>query len=149
MIESKGHRVDAREVLTVEKMLLAWHTSAFSVKIRGQCTNDGIQNGNCRHLDSTAAFLQQLPKRVVDQSKEDDARICLDPRDHSVDLAAFADHTPDMFDRLSIVKLNETGPRHGVNRLSGGIRNKMQVKTGQFEPACDDRFVPKALCITL
>jgi hypothetical protein len=45
--------------------------------------------------------------------------------------------------------LEETGPRHGMNRLSGRIRNKMQVKTGQFEPTCDDRFVPKALCITL
>jgi hypothetical protein len=54
-----------------------------------------------------------------------------------------------MFDRLSIVKLDETGPRHGVNRLSGRIRNKMQVKAGQFEPTRDDRFVPKALCIVL
>src|ERR1700745_3701446 len=148
MIESKGHRVDAREVFTVEKMLLTWHTSAFAVKIRSQCTNDGIQDRNCRHLDSAAALLQQLPKSVVHQGKEDDPWICLDPRDHSIDLAAFADHTPDMFDRLSIVKLDETGPRHGVTRLAGRIRTKRQGKTGQLEPTCDGRFVPKALCVT-
>jgi len=82
-----------------------------------------------RHLDSSAAFLQQLAKRVTNQGEQNNPPVRLDAGDDPIDLTARPDHAPDMFDRLRPVELDEAGSGHRMHGFSGGIRNEMKMKS--------------------
>jgi hypothetical protein len=129
VVEGKGHRIDSGEILIVEEVLLARQPAALATKIGGQSPNDRIKDRDCWHLDTPATFLQRLAKHIADQSEQDDTLVCVDAGDHSIDLTTRPDHAPDMLDRLRPIELHKAGPRHGMNGLSGGIRNEMEVKT--------------------
>ena len=142
VIEREGHRIDTREIFVVEEMLLAGDPPALAVEMRCERSDYRIEHRDRRHLQTAASFLQLLPKRVVYQRKENYSGIGLDPGDHPVDLAASADHAPHMLDRLRIVELHQTGARHRMNRLAGGIRNQVKVKAGHDDGARDRLPIP-------
>jgi len=93
-------------------MLFARHTSALPVEVGSQRANDWIENRDGLHLKAAAALLQQLPESVIDHSEQHDAGVGFDSSDHPVDLVARSHHTPDVLDRLGVIKLHETGPSH-------------------------------------
>src|SRR3974377_659836 len=123
MVEGERHRIDTREILVVEKMLLARHAAALAMKVGAECPNDRIKNGNRRYLQAATSLLQQLTKGVVDEGEQNQTRVGLNPGNHPIDLAARSNHAPDMLDGMRVVELHKTGPCDRMNRLSGGIGN--------------------------
>src|ERR1700746_2829331 len=98
MIEGKGNRVNAREILAIEQMLFARNSTTLPMKIGSERANDGIENRDGRHLQPAAALLQQLARSIVDHREQDDSGIGFDPRYNPVDLGAGSHHAPDMLD---------------------------------------------------
>src|SRR5437667_5180097 len=129
MIEGKGHRVDPREIFIVEQVLLARQSSALSAEVGSKRPDHRVENGDCRHLNATAALLQQRAKCVADQSEQHDTGIGPDPGDDPLDLAARAHHAPDMLHRLGPVELDEASSGHRMYSLSGRIRHEMEMKS--------------------
>jgi hypothetical protein len=128
MVEGKGHRIDSGEILVVEEVLLSRQPSALAAEVGGQGPDHRIEDRDRRHLDSSAAFLQQLAKRITDQGKQNDTLVRLDTGDYPIDLTARSHHAPDMLDRLRLIELHKTGSGHRMHCLSGGIRNQMKMK---------------------
>src|SRR6266550_2089573 len=120
MIEGKGHRIDPREILTVEQVLLARQSPALTAEVRGKRADYRVENGDRRYLDLSADLLQQLAKCVTDQGEKNDTLVRLDAGDHSLDLAARAHHAPDMFHRVGVIELYEASPSHRVHGFSRG-----------------------------
>ncbi len=50
--------------------------------------------------------------------------------DNALDLTFGANHRPDMLDRLGALELHETGARHGMNGIAGGIGDEMKMEPG-------------------
>src|SRR5260370_20777838 len=135
MIEGKGNRIDAREILAVEQMLFARHPPTLPMKIGSQCADDRIANRAGRHLQPAAALLQQLAKSVIDHREQDDPGIGFNPGYNPVDLGAGSHHAPDMLDRLSVVELPNAAPGHRMHGFSGAIVNAVKTKAGPPNPA--------------
>ena len=131
MVDREGHRVDAREILAVEQVLLARQSAALAPEIGAERADHRVEHRDRRHLQSAAALLQDLPQRLVDHREQDDAGIGLDPGDDALDLGAGAHHAPDMLDRLRLVELHEAGARHRMHGVAGRIGDEMQMKPGQ------------------
>src|ERR1700751_1593534 len=138
MVEGKGHCIDSGEKLVVEKVLLTRQPAALATEIGGQRPDHRIEDGDHRHLNPSAAFLQQLTKRVTNQREQNDAPVRLDPGDDPVNLTARPDHTPYVLDRLRSVKLHKAGSSYGMHGFSGGIRNQMQMKSRHSGQSRDD-----------
>src|SRR5205823_11865293 len=100
-------------------------------EVGGERADDGIEHRDRLDLQLTAALLQGLAQCVVDERKQDEPRIGLDPGDDSFDLTARPYHAPDMLDRLRIVELHEAGARHRMHCLAGRIRDEVKVKAAQ------------------
>ena len=127
MVEGKGHCIDSGEILVVEKVLLTRQPSALATEIGSQRPDHRVEDGDRRHLNPSAAFLQQLTKRVTNQREQNDAPVRLDPGDNPLNLTARPDHTPDVLDRLRSVELHKAGSGYGMHGFSGGIGNQMQM----------------------
>jgi hypothetical protein len=123
VIEGKGNRVNAREILAVEQMLFARNSTTLPMKVGSERANDRIENRDSWNLQPAASLLQQLAKRVVDHREQNDPGIGFDPGYHPVDLGAGSHHAPDMLDGLSVVELHEASPGHRMHGFSGGIGN--------------------------
>src|SRR4029077_20249233 len=109
-------------------------------------TDHRVEDRDYRHLYAAAAFLKHLAKRLTYQGKENDTRVCRDPGDDPLDLAARAHHAPDVFDGLGLVELHETSPGHRIHGLSGRVRHEMEMKPAQPWRSRDHRVIPAALC---
>jgi hypothetical protein len=128
-------------------VLLARQPAALATEIGSQCPNDRIEDRDCRHLDTPAAFLQILAKHITDQGEQNDTHICFDPSNNPIDLTTRPDHAPDMLNRLRAIELHKAGPGHGMHGLSGGIRNEMEVKTRHQHTSQANRVILATLCI--
>jgi hypothetical protein len=129
MVECKGHGVDSSEILVVEEVLLAGQPSALATEIRGQGPDNRIEDRDRRHLNSSAAFLEQLAKRVTNQGEQNDTAVCFNAGNNPIDLTACPDHAPDMLDRLRLVELHKAGSGHRMYGFASGIRDKMKMKS--------------------
>ena len=129
MVEGKGHRIDSGEILVVEEVLLTRQPAALTTEIRGQRPDNRIEDRDRRHLNPSAAFLQQLAKCVADQGEQNHTSVRLDTGDDPIDLTARPHHTPDMLDRLRPVELHQAGSGDRMDRLAGRIRNKMKMNS--------------------
>jgi hypothetical protein len=147
MVEGKSHRIDSSEILIIEEVLLTRQPAALATEIGGQRPNHWIEDRDCRHLDTPAAFLQRLTKHIADQGEQNDTPICFDPGDNPINLTARPNHAPDMLNWLRAVKLHKASPGHRMNGFSGGIRNEMEMKTRHKQPSHAGRVIPAALCI--
>jgi len=144
VVECEGHSVDARKILAIEQMLFARHASALPVEVGSQRANDWIENRDGLHLKAAAALLQQLAESVIDHSEQHDPGVGFDSGDHPVDLVARSHHTPDVLDRLGVIKLHKTGPSHRVDGFARGIRNKVKMKASHRDPT---RIIPRQLWV--
>jgi hypothetical protein len=98
------------------------------MKVGSQRADHRIENRDGRHLQTSAALLQQLAKSVVYHREQNDPGIGFNTGNDPVDLGAGSHHAPDMLDRLSVIELHEAGPGHRMHGFSGGIRNEVKVK---------------------
>jgi hypothetical protein len=147
MVKGKGHRIDSGKILVVEKVLLTRQPSALATEIGGKRPDDRVEDWDRRHLNSSAPFLQQLAKRVTNQSEQNNALVRLDSGDDALNLTPRPDHTPDVLDRLRSVELHKAGSGYGMHGFSGGIRNQMKMKSRHSGQNRDNRVIPAALCI--
>ena len=86
MVKGKGHRIDSGKILVVEKVLLTRQPSALATEIGGQRPDHRVEDGDRRHLNPSAAFLQQLTKRVTNQREQNNALVRLDSGDDALNL---------------------------------------------------------------
>ena len=147
VVEGKGHSIDSGKILVVEEVLLPRQPSALATEIGSQCPDDRIEHRDRRHLDSSAAFLQQLAKRITDQGKQNDAPVRLDTGNYPINLTPRSHHAPDMLDRLRVVELHKAGSGHRVHCLPGGIRYEMKMKPRHVRQNHTGRVIPSGLCI--
>ena len=121
-------RIDALEVIRVERVLRTHPVRGFGAKIGLQKLQHRSQDRQARQAHFPAAIFKPFQQLVVEQGVEDDAGGLLDFGKDPVKLLLRAHQRIDVLDRRDLGVLRGRGPRYGGQCLTGGIRNEMKMK---------------------
>ena len=124
-------RVDAPEILGVERVLAAGQIARLETEIIGERPHRRIEHRNARHAERAAARFERAARAFFDQRVEHHALVRRNSRQHLLELTLGAHHRPHMLDRFDMLELHETRARDSVQRLAGGVGN--QVKMEAFD----------------
>ena len=111
-------RFDSVEIGGVQGMLTTRPVDGLPVEIFGKHLYDSIQNRHAGYAETGAFFDQRLARPAADQGKNYRARVFPDALDHQFHLGGRKNHRPDMFLRVDVLKLRNTGLQNPLGSLT-------------------------------
>ena len=80
-----------------------------------------------RHIQPGAGGFQIGAQPLVDECRKHRPRLCLNPLQNPMQLKPCPHQTPPVIDDVRMVELHRGGACDGIQRLTGGVRNEVEI----------------------
>ena len=119
--------VDAFEIVGIEDVLAAGPGGGFLAEMLLEDGENWIEHVNDGEAEALAGEFELGAQAFFHQGGEDGAGFSFDAFDDTMKLEASADEAPAVVDDFRILKLGDGGTSDGIEGVTGGIRDEMEV----------------------